>query len=99
MKELLEIWIVSLVLMVGSGFFLYRTLKIVIEHVKNYREHKTENLILSWYFDWLYIFAEVFLGSFRRPSVVISLLFFLMSTIGLIVNTIKIIARLLFFSI
>ncbi|RAP77738.1 hypothetical protein [Paenibacillus montanisoli] len=94
MKEWLEGWLVCFILMIIGGFFLWRTLKDVIGHVKNYRVEKAENRVGWWYFEWLFILADAIWGSLTRPAVFISLLFFLVGTIGLVVNTIKIIAGL-----
>lgn len=42
MKELFFGWIFGLILMAGSGFFVYRSIKDAIKHSKSYNEKKAE---------------------------------------------------------
>ena len=94
-KELLIAWFIGFVMMLGGGFFGYRTLKDIIEHGKRYKEEKANKETLRfWYLDWIFLLLEALLGTLIRPAVVISLIFFLIGAVTFVLYTIRIIAKL-----
>ncbi|WP_090825617.1 hypothetical protein [Paenibacillus sp. yr247] len=100
LEHLLLAWSIGLVMMLGGGFFGYRTLKDVIEHGRRYEEEKADKETLRfWYLDWIFILLDAILGTLARPAVVTSLIFFLIGTVTFVLYTIRIIAKLFGFDL
>jgi hypothetical protein len=82
MRELLG-WTVLLVLMLISGFFVFRRMKEVSEHVKRYKNAKSENKLRRWYAEWPFIIGNMIFGEVGSPSLLKSLFIFLITTLFL----------------
>lgn len=100
MKELLLAWFIGLVMVLGGGFFGYRTLIDLIKHGRKYKTEKANKETLRyWYLDWIVLLLDVIVGTLTRPALVTSLIFFLIGTVIFVLYSIRIIAKLFGFDL
>src|SRR4051812_7723823 len=92
--ELLFLWIVSLVIMLGGGLFVYESLKDAIKHVKSYRDEKAEKRLLWWYLEWTLLIPILLFGIAGRFNLITALIFFSIGAIPFVITTYKIITLL-----